>query len=72
MQIFPLLMQQFSKEEQASLMWQFMCSVPIMLLKDFLPWIVSFLSPEEREHIASCVKDIVPQEEPLQEVFIYH
>lgn len=38
-QVFPLLMQQFSSSEQASLVWQFMCSVPVTLLEDFLPWI---------------------------------
>ncbi|PSR89630.1 Zinc finger protein BRUTUS-like [Actinidia chinensis var. chinensis] len=69
-QVFPLLMQQFSIEEQASLIWQFLCSVPIMLLEDFLPWLTSFLSPDEQEDILHCIIEVVPKEKLLQEVVI--
>lgn len=68
LQVFPLLMQQFSSEEQASLIWQFLCNVPIMLLEDFLPWLTSFLSPLEQEDILHCIQEIIPKEELLQEV----
>ena len=61
-------MQQFSIEEQASLIWQFLCSVPIMLLEDFLPWLTSFLSPDEQEDILHCIIEVVPKEKLLQEV----
>lgn len=68
-QVFPLLMQQFSTKEQASLIWQFLCNVPIMLLEDFLPWLTSFLSPLEQEDILHCIKEVVPEEKLLQEVY---
>ncbi|KAK4805084.1 hypothetical protein SAY86_004901 [Trapa natans] len=67
-QVFPLIMKQFSREEQASLVWQFLCSVPIMLLEDMLPWMISFLSPKECSHVILSIKDVVPKEEPLQEL----
>ncbi|CAK9184752.1 unnamed protein product [Ilex paraguariensis] len=69
-QVFPLLMQYFSSEEQGSLVWHFMCSVPIMLLEDFLPWMNSFLSPDERMDVIHCIKEVVPKEKLLQEVVI--
>lgn len=62
-------MQQFSTKEQASLIWQFLCNVPIMLLEDFLPWLTSFLSPLEQEDILHCIKEVVPEEKLLQEVY---
>lgn len=68
MQVFPLLMQQFTSKEQASLVWQFMCSVPIILLEDFLPWMTSFLSPDDRIDYMNCIKEVVPKENILQEV----
>ncbi|KAL5544275.1 hypothetical protein UlMin_008059 [Ulmus minor] len=67
-QVFPLLMQQFSPKEQASLVWKFMCSVPVVLLEDQLPWTLSFLSPDEQVEFIHSIKDIVPKEKALQEV----
>ena len=67
-QVFPLLMQQFSSKEQASLVWQFICSVPLMLIGEFLPWMISFLSPKEQVDVTHCIKEIVPREKSLQEV----
>ncbi|KAK4750413.1 hypothetical protein SAY87_003895 [Trapa incisa] len=65
--LFPLQMKKFSSEEQAPLVWQFLCSVPIMILESILPWMISFLSPEERDHLVLCIKDTtVHKEEPLQ------
>ncbi|XP_059643366.1 zinc finger protein BRUTUS-like At1g74770 isoform X2 [Cornus florida] len=69
-QVFPLLMQQFSPKEQASLVWQFMCNVPVTLLEDFLPWMASFLSPDEQINALHCLKEVVPKEKLLQEVVI--
>ncbi|KAL1810280.1 hypothetical protein ACET3Z_027270 [Daucus carota] len=69
-QVFPLLMQQFSSSEQASLVWQFMCSVPVTLLEDFLPWMLSILSPDEKIEVSRSMKEIVPKEKLLQEVVI--
>ena len=67
-QVFPLLMHQFSSKEQGSLVWQFICSVPLKLMEEFLPWMISFLSPEEQVEVTLCIKDIVPREKSLQEV----
>lgn len=67
-QVFPLLMQQFSSKEQGSLVWQFICSVPVILIEQFLPWMMSFLSLEEQLDVNHCIKEIVPREKTLQEV----
>lgn len=49
-------------------MWQFICSVPVMVLEDFLPWMMSYLSHEERNEVVNCMKDVVPNEDSLQQV----
>ncbi|KAM5570638.1 hypothetical protein ABKV19_011336 [Rosa sericea] len=67
-QVFPLLLQQFSVKEQASLVWQFMCSMPLVLLEDLLPWMISSLQTDEKEEVIHCIKEIVPDEKYLQEV----
>ncbi|EXB42060.1 Uncharacterized RING finger protein [Morus notabilis] len=69
-QIFPSLMEHISTKEQASLVWQFLCSVPIVLLEDMFPWMLSFLSPEEQVEVTDCVREIVPEEKSLQEVVL--
>ncbi|KAK8537558.1 hypothetical protein V6N12_043716 [Hibiscus sabdariffa] len=69
-QVFPLLVKQFSFQEQASLVWQFLGSIPVILLQNFLPWMISFFPPEEQEEIKNFVKDVVPKEKPLQEVVV--
>lgn len=72
-------MKQFSPKEQATLVWKFMCSVPVVLLEDLLPWTISFLSPHEQLEVINCIEKIVPEEKSLQEVIntltqllIYH
>ncbi|CAN1753668.1 Zinc finger protein BRUTUS-like At1g74770 [Linum perenne] len=67
-QVFPLLVERFSPKEQASLVWQFLCSIPVILLEDFLPWMIS-LSPENQVDVTLCIKEIVP-DGSLQEVVI--
>lgn len=67
-QVFPLLIQKFSSKEQGSLVWQFICSVPVVLIEEFFPWMISFLSPEEQVDVTHCIKEIVPKEKSLQEV----
>ncbi|KAF9667784.1 hypothetical protein SADUNF_Sadunf15G0059500 [Salix dunnii] len=69
-QVFPLLMQQFSPSEQASLVWQFICSVPVIVLEDLLPWMYSFFCPEKQVEIVHCIRQMVPEEKSLQEVVI--
>lgn len=68
MQVFPLLVKQFSFEEQASLVWQFIGSIPVILLQDFLPWVISFSHPDEQEEIKNFVREVVPEEKSFQEV----
>lgn len=68
LQVFPLLMKQFSAREQASLVWQFICSVPMILLEKLLPWMMSFLPSEEQPEVVNCLRDVVPNEKLLQEV----
>ncbi|OAP04055.1 hypothetical protein AXX17_AT3G37180 [Arabidopsis thaliana] len=44
----------FSFEEQASLVWQFICSVPVMVLEEIFP------------EVETCLKEVVPNEVSLQ------
>ncbi|EFJ08658.1 hypothetical protein SELMODRAFT_447967 [Selaginella moellendorffii] len=67
-QVIPLLMQYYNREEQASLVWQFMGNIPVKLMEIFLPWLASSLTLEECKHMELCFREIVPAEELLQEV----
>ncbi|KAK7291673.1 hypothetical protein RIF29_07000 [Crotalaria pallida] len=69
-QVFPLLIQKLSSKEQASLVWQFICSVPIMLLEEILPWMVSFLSADKQAEVTECLSEIAPMEKALQQVLV--
>ncbi|GFP97673.1 uncharacterized ring finger protein c2f3.16 [Phtheirospermum japonicum] len=69
-QVFPSLLQNFTSEEQSKLVWQYMCSVPIILLEEFLPWMTLFLTSEEKQDVLDCVKIILPKERKLQEVVV--
>ncbi|GMH21955.1 hypothetical protein Nepgr_023798 [Nepenthes gracilis] len=69
-QVFPLLIKQFSDDEQASLVWRFLCSVPIMLLEDLFPWLTYFLSIDEQVGLKHCIRKVVPKDELLQKVVI--
>ncbi|KAH9624446.1 hypothetical protein KSS87_008876 [Heliosperma pusillum] len=61
-QVFPLLTSCFSSEEQASLVWQFICSFPVMLLEDVFPWLASLLPPEERLDLMDCISNILAED----------
>ncbi|KAL9330220.1 hypothetical protein ACSQ67_005223 [Phaseolus vulgaris] len=67
-QVFPLLIEKFSQEEQASLVWQFLCSIPVNMMVDFLPWLSKSISPDESQDLRNCLIKIVPQEKLLQKV----
>ncbi|OMO96591.1 Zinc finger, RING-type [Corchorus capsularis] len=69
-QVLPLLVKQFNSEEQASLLWQFIGSIPVILLEDFLPWMISFVHPDEQEEIKFCIREVVPKERSLQELVV--
>lgn len=63
------MIENFSFEEQASLVWQFICSVPVMVLEEIFPWMTSLLSPKEKSEVENCVKEVVPKEVTLQLVY---
>ncbi|KAI5083489.1 hypothetical protein GOP47_0003232 [Adiantum capillus-veneris] len=67
-QVFPLLIQHFSTHEQAGLVWQFMCSIPVNLMEVFLPWLASCLSQVEHQEMIACMHQVVPKEKLLQQV----
>ncbi|XVF09170.1 hypothetical protein REPUB_Repub07fG0068500 [Reevesia pubescens] len=69
-QVFPLLVKQFSYQEQASLVWQFIGSIPLILLQDFLPWMMSFFHPDEQEEITNFIKEVLQKEKLVQEVVV--
>jgi zinc finger-like protein len=64
-----LLTKKFSYEEQADLVWQFLCSIPVNMLAEFLPWLTASVSCDEHEDIRNCLCKIVPEEKLLQQVF---
>ncbi|KAF3438579.1 hypothetical protein FNV43_RR21342 [Rhamnella rubrinervis] len=67
-QVFPLLIEKFSLEEQASLLWQFLCSIPVNMMAEFLPWLSSSISPDEYQDLRKCLTKIIPEEKLLQQV----
>ncbi|KAJ8445600.1 hypothetical protein Cgig2_018541 [Carnegiea gigantea] len=67
-QVFPLLIEKFSFEEQASLVWQFLCSIPVNMMVEFLPWLSSSVSSEESEDMRKCLQKIIPNEALLHQV----
>ena len=66
MQVF--LIKHLSFEEQAGLVWQFICSIPVNLMEKFLPWIASCLSSEEQHTMIECMHSVVPKEDLLRKV----
>ncbi|XP_077244625.1 zinc finger protein-like protein [Tasmannia lanceolata] len=67
-QVFPLLIEKFSFEEQAALVWQFLCSIPVNMMAEFLPWLSSSISSDEHQDMLKCLCKIVPEEKLLQQV----
>ncbi|KAK6921197.1 Zinc finger, CHY-type [Dillenia turbinata] len=67
-QVFPLLKEKYSFKEQASLVWQFFCSIPVNMMAEFLPWIASSISRDEYQDMLRCLHKIVPEEKLLQQV----
>ncbi|KAL8457293.1 hypothetical protein ACS0TY_035225 [Phlomoides rotata] len=68
--VFPLLMEKFTADEQYQLVWQYICSVPIMILDEFLPWMILHLTLDEKLDVLNCITLIIPKERLLQEVVI--
>ncbi|XP_058088367.1 zinc finger protein BRUTUS-like isoform X2 [Magnolia sinica] len=67
-QVFPLLVDKFTFEEQAALVWQFLCSIPVNMMAEFLPWLSSSISPDEHQDMLKCLRKVVPEEKLLQQV----
>ncbi|GAA0169325.1 ubiquitin-protein ligase [Lithospermum erythrorhizon] len=67
-QVFPLLIEKFSSEEQESLVWQFLCSIPVYMMRKFLPWLSSSISSDEYQDMRNCLCKIIPNEKLLQQV----
>ncbi|KAB2035531.1 hypothetical protein ES319_D04G158500v1 [Gossypium barbadense] len=67
-QVFPLLIEKFTFEEQASLVWQFLCSIPVNMMAEFLPWLSSSISPDEHRDMRKCLSKIIPREKLLHQV----
>ncbi|KAL9229240.1 hypothetical protein vseg_004727 [Gypsophila vaccaria] len=67
-QVFPLLIEKFSFEEQASLVWRFLCSIPVNMMVEFLPWLSSCVSTDESQDMRKCLRKIIPNEALLHQV----
>ncbi|KAL6614709.1 hypothetical protein ACP70R_036979 [Stipagrostis hirtigluma subsp. patula] len=67
-QVFPLLTKKFSCEEQADLVWQFLCNIPVNMMAEFLPWLSASVSSDEHQDIHNCLCKVVPEEKLLQQV----
>ncbi|KAF2317795.1 hypothetical protein GH714_041109 [Hevea brasiliensis] len=70
-QVFPLLIEKFSFEEQASLVWQFLCSIPVNMMAEFLPWLSSSISSDEYQDMHKCLCKIIPKEKLLHQVRVF-
>ncbi|KAL6007537.1 hypothetical protein ACLOJK_033035 [Asimina triloba] len=66
--VFPLLMEKFTFDEQAALVWQFLCSIPVNMMAEFLPWLSSSISPDEHQDMLKWLHKVVPAEKLLQQV----
>ncbi|KAL7098679.1 hypothetical protein ACP275_09G033300 [Erythranthe tilingii] len=69
-QVFPLVMKKFDPEQQSQLVWQYICSVPTVLLEEFFPWMTLYLTKDEKLDLIHCINLILPKERLLQEVFV--
>ncbi|PON59014.1 hemerythrin-like [Trema orientale] len=67
-QVLPLLIEKFSYEEQASLVWQFLCSIPVNMMAEFLPWLSSSISSDEHQDMCKLLGKVIPEEKLLQQV----
>ncbi|XP_010534220.1 PREDICTED: uncharacterized protein LOC104809834 isoform X1 [Tarenaya hassleriana] len=67
-QVFPLLVEKFKYEEQAYIVWRFLCSIPVNMLAELLPWLSSSISIDECKEMQTCLSKIVPGEKLLQQV----
>ncbi|KAJ6793459.1 zinc finger protein BRUTUS-like [Iris pallida] len=67
-QVFPLLSEKFTFEEQVDLVCQFFGSIPVNMMSEFLPWLSSCISSDEHQDIVKCLCNIAPEKQLLQQV----
>lgn len=65
-----MLIEKFSFEEQADLVWQFLCNIPVNMMVEFLPWLSACVSPDEHQDMLKSLCKIIPEEKLLQQVLI--
>ncbi|KAM6600620.1 hypothetical protein CsatA_020229 [Cannabis sativa] len=66
-QVFPLLIESYSRKEQASLVWQFLNDMPTYVLAKVLSWLSSSLSIDEYQHLKNSLTGIIPKEKLLRQ-----
>ncbi|CAL9068793.1 zinc finger protein BRUTUS-like [Musa acuminata AAA Group] len=67
-QVFPLLIDKYSFKEQADLVWEFLCSIPVDMMMKFLPWLSFSISSDEHQDMINCLSKILPKEKLLKQV----
>lgn len=67
-QVFPLIIKKFSVKEQADLVWQLLCSIPVNMMEKLLPWLSSCVVHDDHQDMIECLCQIVPEEKLLQQV----
>eukprot|EP01018_Ginkgo_biloba_P026743 Gb_38204 [translate_table: standard] len=65
---FPFAYKTFFLQRAGFTSGQFMYNIPMNLMEEFLPWLVSSLSIDDRKDMIKCMHKLVPEEEFLQEV----
>ncbi|TQE08096.1 hypothetical protein C1H46_006370 [Malus baccata] len=60
-QVLPLLIEKVLVEEQATLVWQFLCSIPVTMMAEFLPWLSLSVSPDEHQDLRKCLRKSIPE-----------
>ncbi|XP_060675932.1 zinc finger protein BRUTUS isoform X2 [Ziziphus jujuba] len=66
-QVFPLMNEKFSFEDQASLICQFLCSIPTFVLSKLLSWLPTSISTDEYQDLCKCLSQILPHQKLFQQ-----
>eukprot|EP00891_Asterochloris_glomerata_P008539 jgi/Astpho2/8539/Aster-05573 len=65
-QLLPLLLQHFTHAEQATLVTQFLCCIPLATVEAVLAWLKPQVPEEEQQELLAQVKQVVPDQLLLQ------
>lgn len=63
-----MLIDKYSFKEQADLVWEFLCSIPVDMMMKFLPWLSFSISSDEHQDMINCLSKILPKEKLLKQV----